>query len=45
MWQDQVDWETVERRGLTEEDVWQAIADDEDLDYFDIADGDILDYL
>jgi hypothetical protein len=45
-WQDHVDWDAVDKTGrLDEEDVWHAIADAEDLDYSEIADGDILDYL
>lgn len=30
---------------FTEEELWQAIADSLDLDYADIADGDLVDYL
>jgi hypothetical protein len=30
---------------ITEEDVWQAIADMNDLDYSEIADGDLLEWL
>ena len=30
---------------FTEEELWQAIADANDLDYADIADGDLVDYL
>ena len=30
---------------LTEESVWQAIADAEGLDYSEIADGDLVDWL
>lgn len=45
-WQDHVDWEAVNRRGrLTEEDFWQAIADSHGLDYSEIADGDICEWL
>ena len=45
-WQDHVDWESVERTGrLNEEDDWQAIADSEDLDYNEIADGDLAEWL
>jgi len=40
-WQDQLDWS----RPVSEDDVWQAIADANDLDYSEIADGDILDWL
>lgn len=44
-WQDHVDWDAVERRGLTEDDFWFAVADANGLDYGDIADGDIVDWL
>ena len=40
-WQDFLDTDAP----LTEDAVWQAIADANDLDYSEIADGDILDYL
>ena len=30
---------------FTEEELWQAIADSLDVDYADIADGDLVDYL
>lgn len=40
-WQDLIDWD----RRVTEEDVWQAIADANDLDYSEIADGDLVDWL
>ena len=30
---------------LTEDSVWQAIADAEGLDYAEIADGDLVDWL
>lgn len=30
---------------ITEEDVWQAIADMNDLDYSEIADGDLFEWL
>ena len=40
-WQDFLDPDAP----LTEDSVWQAIADANDLDYSEIADGDILDYL
>jgi len=32
-------------RPFTDESVWQAVADANDLDYNDIADGDLADYL
>lgn len=38
---DLVDWSKT----VTEEDAWQAIADANDLDYSEIADGDIVDWL
>lgn len=40
-WQDYIDWESP----LTESSVWQAIADANDLDYSEIADGDLADWL
>ncbi len=40
-WHDHVDFE----KPLDEQDVWQAIADANGLDYSEIADGDILDWL
>lgn len=40
-WQDHIDWDSR----VTEEDVWQAIADANDLDYSEIADGDLVDWL
>jgi len=40
-WQDFIDWD----QPLTEEDVWQAIADANDLDYSEIADGDLVEWL
>ena len=37
----QLDREAIDQRGyLTEEDVWEAIAEDLGLDYWEIADGD-----
>jgi hypothetical protein len=40
-WQDFVDWESP----LTEVVFWQAVADANDLDYSEIADGDIAEWL
>jgi hypothetical protein len=40
-WQDIIDWSAP----LTEEAVWQAIADANDLDYNEIADGDLLEWM
>lgn len=40
-WQDHVDWDSP----LTEDAVWQAIADAHDLDYSEIADGDLFEWL
>jgi hypothetical protein len=40
-WQDLIDWD----RRVTEEDVWHAIADAHDLDYSEIADGDLFEWL
>jgi hypothetical protein len=40
-WEDFIDWD----RPLTEESVWQAIADANECDYSEIADGDLLDWL
>lgn len=34
-----------ETGGFSEEDLWQAIADANDLDYSEIADGDLLDWI
>lgn len=33
------------RAMITEDDAWQAIADMNDLDYSEIADGDLLEWL
>ena len=45
-WEDFVDWEAVEAHGgLVEDELWQAIADANDLDYNEIADGDILEWI
>jgi hypothetical protein len=40
-WANQIDWE----RPVSEDDVWQAIADANNLDYSEIADGDLVDWL
>lgn len=40
-WMDYIDWESP----LTEEAVWQAIADAEGVDYSEIADGDLAEWL
>jgi hypothetical protein len=40
-WQDFVDWDSP----LTEDAFWQAVADANDLDYSEIADGDIAEWL
>lgn len=40
-WQDHIDWS----KPLNEEDVWQAIADANNLDYSEIADGDLVEWL
>lgn len=40
-WQDYID----EDAPLTEDAVWQAIADANDLDYYEIADGDLFEWL
>ena len=40
-WQDYVDWDSP----VTEDAVWQAIADANDLDYSEIADRDLFDWL
>lgn len=40
-WHDHIDWDAP----LTEEAVWQAIADANDLDYSEIADGDLVEWL
>jgi len=39
-------WDYInEDAPLTEETVWQAIADAHDLDYSEIADGDLFEWL
>jgi hypothetical protein len=40
-WQDFLDEDVA----MTEENVWQAIADANDLDYNEIADGDLFEWL
>jgi hypothetical protein len=40
-WEDFIDWS----QPLTEEDFWQAIADANDLEYSEIADGDPIEWL
>ena len=40
-WQDFLDEDTP----MTEANVWQAIADANDLDYNEIADGDLFEWL
>ena len=40
-WQDYIDPDIP----LTEDDLWQAIADAEGLDYSEIADGDLVEWL
>lgn len=40
-WDDFIDWSLP----VSEEDVWQAIADANGLDYSEIADGDLVDWL
>ncbi len=40
-WENHIDWE----RPVTEDDVWAAIADANGLDYSEIADGDLVDWL
>lgn len=40
-WEDFVDWE----RPLTEDAFWQAVADANDMDYSEVADGDIAEWL
>lgn len=40
-WMDLVDWDSP----LTEESVWEAIAEANDLDYSEIADGDLAEWL
>lgn len=40
-WQDLVDW----TEPVSEEDVWAAIADANGLDYNEIADGDLIEWL
>jgi hypothetical protein len=39
-------WDYIDEDApLTEEAVWQAIADANDLDYSEIADGDLIEWL
>ena len=39
-------WDYINKDApLTEEAVWQAIADANDLDYSEIADGDLIEWL
>lgn len=40
-WMDLVDWDSR----VTEEDVWEAIAEANDLDFSEIADGDLTEWL
>lgn len=40
-WEDLIDWSLP----VSEEDVWQAIADANGLDYSEIADGDLVEWL
>ena len=40
-WQDLLDWS----RPVTEDDVWEAIAEANGLDYSEIADGDLVEWL
>ena len=40
-WMDLVDWDGR----VTEDDVWEAIAEANGLDYSEIADGDIVDWV
>lgn len=40
-WHDLIDWE----HPVTEDDVWAAIAEANGLDYSEIADGDLVDWL
>jgi len=40
-WHDLVDWD----QPVSEDDVWNAIAEANGLDYSEIADGDLVDWL
>ena len=40
-WMDLVDWDLP----VNEDDVWEAIAEANDVEYDEIADGDLVDYL
>ncbi len=40
-WQELIDWD----KPVTEDDVWEAIAEANGLDYSEIADGDLVDWL
>lgn len=37
--------EALQNPNVTEDDMWSAIAEDLGVDYFDIADGDLAEYL
>lgn len=44
-WWDMLPKSMQEGAMLTEDHVWQAIADAHDLDYSEIADGDLMEWL
>jgi hypothetical protein len=45
-WMKHVDWDEVEEKGgLDEETFWDAVAEDLDLDYSEVADRDPLEFM
>ena len=45
-WMSYVDWDKVDEKGrLDEDDFWEAVAEDLDLDYNEVADRDPLEFL
>ena len=45
-WMSYVDWDKVDKQGrLDDEDFWEAVAEDLDLDYSEVADRDPLEFL
>ena len=45
-WMKYIDWDKVDKNGqLDETDFWEAVAEDLDLDYSEVADGDPLEFL
>lgn len=45
-WMKYIDWDKVDKNGqLDEDDFWEAVAEDLDLDYSEVADRDPLEFL